>query len=244
MLVQPKNDYLLFAYFGFSLQVRRRSLKADLRGRLATKRKLAKVVGDIAQRNFRPILLRNALDDTYPWIDDATAFRAKPQWRYFMFLGHSRPDHLAFLANKFYAYVDDAGQRWDYDKRFDKGWPRHPELVGLERESRDEQENEMHSRWWQLPERNRAALEIVGFVHYDRVLAVDELGDRFHQGPHLFIEFSEEEGPFDGYQDWVKYGADGSRNRIRPTKDSRGNFLPDVLPPLKQAESTDGDEVI
>ena len=38
-LFQPKNDHLLFAYFGVSLQVRRRSMRTQLRSRLATKRK-------------------------------------------------------------------------------------------------------------------------------------------------------------------------------------------------------------
>src|SRR6185437_13664130 len=33
-LFQPKNDHLLFAYFGFSLAVRRRSIRTELRTRL------------------------------------------------------------------------------------------------------------------------------------------------------------------------------------------------------------------
>jgi hypothetical protein len=39
MLFQPKNDYLRFAYFGISLQVRRHSLRTDVRARVATKRR-------------------------------------------------------------------------------------------------------------------------------------------------------------------------------------------------------------
>ncbi|MES1200364.1 MAG: restriction endonuclease [Pseudomonadota bacterium] len=39
-LFQPKNDHLLFAYFGISLQARRRSLRSDVRARLAAKRKV------------------------------------------------------------------------------------------------------------------------------------------------------------------------------------------------------------
>ena len=34
MLFQPRNDHLLFAYFGVSLQIRKRSLKTDVRARL------------------------------------------------------------------------------------------------------------------------------------------------------------------------------------------------------------------
>ena len=43
MLFQPKNDGILFAYFGFSLSIRRRSVKTELRARLTTKRKLRRL---------------------------------------------------------------------------------------------------------------------------------------------------------------------------------------------------------
>jgi hypothetical protein len=55
-LYQPENDGLLFAYFGVSLTIRRRSQRADLRAKLAMKRK--------ANRLLRPnkngsVLLRS-----------------------------------------------------------------------------------------------------------------------------------------------------------------------------------------
>src|SRR5258705_372371 len=56
MLFQPKNDHLLFAYFGVSLQVRRRSLRTDVRARLATKRKAQKVL----ERFAHGVLVRDA----------------------------------------------------------------------------------------------------------------------------------------------------------------------------------------
>jgi hypothetical protein len=41
-LFLPRNDHLLFAYFGISLQLRRRSTKTIVRSRLATKRRVLK----------------------------------------------------------------------------------------------------------------------------------------------------------------------------------------------------------
>jgi hypothetical protein len=38
-LYQPKNDNLLFAYFGISLQIRKRTIRTALRSRLAMKKK-------------------------------------------------------------------------------------------------------------------------------------------------------------------------------------------------------------
>jgi hypothetical protein len=49
-LFQPKNDHLLFAYFGISLQTRRRSLRTEVRAKLATKRKALRVL-NLAFRN-------------------------------------------------------------------------------------------------------------------------------------------------------------------------------------------------
>jgi hypothetical protein len=52
MLFQPKNDYLLFAYFGISLQTRRRQLKTDVRAKLTTKRKAIRALREHGGRLF------------------------------------------------------------------------------------------------------------------------------------------------------------------------------------------------
>src|SRR5262249_7246059 len=46
MLFQPKNDHLLFAYFGISLQTRRRTLRTEIRSKLAMKRKAQRILED------------------------------------------------------------------------------------------------------------------------------------------------------------------------------------------------------
>ena len=67
-LFQPKNDHLLFAYFGFSLQTRRRTLKTQVRAKLAIKRKSVRVLKAL---DDLPVLLRDASDDRYPWMEEA-----------------------------------------------------------------------------------------------------------------------------------------------------------------------------
>ena len=52
-LFQPKNDHLLFAYFGFSLQIRRRNAGTQL-GRTATLKRKIKLV----HTDFRDGLIR------------------------------------------------------------------------------------------------------------------------------------------------------------------------------------------
>lgn len=69
MLFQPKNDGLLFAYFGISLRYRERSLKTAIRARLAVKRKLSRAVGGHGD----VVLLRDPEDDRYPYIQKDVA---------------------------------------------------------------------------------------------------------------------------------------------------------------------------
>lgn len=69
-LYRPENDGLLVAYFGVSLTIRRRSQRADLRAKLAMKRK--------ANRLLRPkenesVLLRSPDALEYPNAEGITA---------------------------------------------------------------------------------------------------------------------------------------------------------------------------
>ena len=65
MLFQPKNDHLLFAYFGISLQSRRRSMRTEVRSKLAMKRKAIRTLN-----NGQTVLIRHGSDDRYPYLDD------------------------------------------------------------------------------------------------------------------------------------------------------------------------------
>jgi len=58
-LFLPKNAHLLFAYFGVSLQVRRRSRRMELTQRIAMKRKLVSFL-PLDDRSFRFVLIRDA----------------------------------------------------------------------------------------------------------------------------------------------------------------------------------------
>jgi hypothetical protein len=57
LLIQPKNDNLLFAYFGISLQVRRRSMRTEVRSKLTLKRKLVKEFGGLQGTHFKHVLI-------------------------------------------------------------------------------------------------------------------------------------------------------------------------------------------
>ncbi len=113
ILFQPKNDHLLFAYFGFSLAHRRRSLKTQIRSKLSMKRKIINNIGGINNRYHQDVLIRDAHDTCYPYKKEIKDFDKKPKWWPFTFVGHYH-NGIKLLIKKFYAYVADDGQHWDY----------------------------------------------------------------------------------------------------------------------------------
>ena len=81
------------------------------------------------------------------------------------------------------------------------------------------------SCWDKVPQQNRAWFYRLGFVHYDRILAVDEVGDSRHEGPHLLAEFDREHGPFEALQgEFIKCGFG---KKFRPIPEKRVVFFPE-----------------
>lgn len=198
MLFQPKNDNLLFAYFGISLSMRKRSLKTKINTRLTIKRKVIKCLGDINQSSFRPALLRDPSENRYPYKKDIPNFDKYPTWKAYYFTGH-RHDGLEFLTRKFFAYIDDDGIHWDYIDQFDESRP--PSSYGRIKVTEDqEKRNKAHSLWFEIPEKNRAWFEVSRVVLYDNIIAVDEVGDNvYHDMPHIYVPFKGIDGPFEAY---------------------------------------------
>ncbi len=199
-LYLPKNDHLLFAYFGISLQVRRRSVKAEIRAKLSLKKKLTNILGAIDQIGHREVLIRDPRDERYPSIDSTDEFIKSPRWRYWQFCAHEPPDHLAFVYRKHYAYVNWETKEYDILSEYDDGVPSHPMVCDLEERWWDPNNlaQKYHNYWWNsVPEANRAMAIELRIIHYDRIIALDEIGDIYHPGPHLLVEYGTDGQPFE-----------------------------------------------
>jgi hypothetical protein len=198
MLFRPYNDHLLFAYFGVSLQIRRRSSRTHLRSILTLKRALIKQLGDLRQRSFKHVLIRDPEDAEYPRIE-AEGFWKQPKWRYYEFFGHQPVNHVAFVRRKCYGYFNHKSQEWDALVDYDIRDP-YPELFDTPDEPPDRQSlsGEYHELYFEeLPSRNRAWYLELGFIPYDRILAIDEVGDACNEGPHLLVDFRAPTDPFE-----------------------------------------------
>jgi hypothetical protein len=104
MLMQPKNDHILFAFFGISLQIRKRSLTSALKARIATKRKVERV---LKRSLHAPFLLRDPDTPNFPDAEEGKKLR----WiirdnRSFDFRG------IGFQWKEYLAYANDSGE-WD-----------------------------------------------------------------------------------------------------------------------------------
>jgi len=190
MLFQPKNDNLLFAYFGISLQIRKRSVATQLRATTAIKRKLKRhVSGSSAE-----ILIRDPEASEYPY----SAENVRPeQWVVY------RPEEMGYDGLRvslgwFYASVDSVTGEWDAAMRLYHSNPDTPWVVHNKEEDRL---RKIASDWWNsLPEDRRGWLKVTGVIPYKAILEVDEMGDDVFEGVHIFASFRAIHGPFlEGY---------------------------------------------
>ena len=234
MLFLPQNDHLLFAYFNISIQVRRRSLRSQVRSRLAIKRKLTSVLGDIHRLQHKSVLLRDPSDTRYPRSDHVPDFEKAPPWRYYTFVGHRRADHLAFAEHQYMAYLADNKQEWDAFLGCDFAFPAIPRIVGLRHLYDDRQQAiSRYRRYWEqnVPQPNQAWLTVMRFIHYDRIIAVDEDGDLFHEGPHILVDFDPISGLFESDVRWLlEQGTGLARREFLVDEHKRVSFFPEHIP--------------
>jgi hypothetical protein len=218
-LFQASNDHLLFAYFGFSLRIRKRSLKTELASRLATKRRAVKLLD-----SFQPLLIRDATDGRYPYLDeDTTKGRVeRGRWVVREIDGFDHDAVRIVLGKHFAVLKPDNG--WEVaelmdDSRsaiFDDPW----EDQETEEERRSHRSKAMDV-WDTFPESERAWHEVVGRLRFDNILAIDESGDETFENPQIYTgEWHPTRGPFDGYYIRIKTIGDSPREFHIPNEET------------------------
>ncbi len=226
-LFWPKYDHLLFAYFGISLQVRRRSDKTRQRSLLTLKRQLSRALGDVKGEHFTDVLIRHPDSEGYPFVHDRSEFKKTRSWWYYKFSQHWPPDKVHFEVRCLPAFINPATKEWDVISDFDLYEGRHPMVWDLELEHGDldwqaEREEDARERerfmkfFEELPEENQGHLVILGSIPYDRILAVDELGDSVNDGPHLVVE-------------WNSHGSFFDEPNLMPVIRRYGNHFPQTF---------------
>jgi hypothetical protein len=98
MLFQPKNDRLLFAYFGISLSARRRTVSTAVRATIARKKQLSTLLVDRDNHDGRLVLLRDPNDDRYP--HEPKKGEPPARWLACHALALRTPGHLMVLDSR------------------------------------------------------------------------------------------------------------------------------------------------
>lgn len=232
LLFLPENDHLLFAYFGVSLQVRRRNRSTELRGRLAKKRQIYRTIGDLEHRGWTAVLVRDPDETGYPFPDRVQNFGEEPPWQWTAFRHHSNPDTLALIVRRHHAWLTQDRKRYDY---LDTCSHVVPHRNGFDKvPGRDEELCERVWRYFhnEIPEDERAWLEIVGWIDYDDILLVDDLGDAFNEPPHVLVNRGIH-GFFSHTRAFLQLDRNGSRDPYDPAELRRANLFPDPIPDVQ-----------
>jgi hypothetical protein len=145
-----------------------------------------------------------------------------PRWRYWQFYAHEPPDHLAFVYKKHYAYVNWDNGEYDYLPDFDDGVPQQYMPDEVEEKLRGSKSlGQRYREYWfhQVPEENRSWYVELRIIPYERILAIDNIGDFYYQKPHLIVEYERDGQPFT---------LNKKRQFIETDRGQRGNYL-DVM---------------
>ena len=220
LLYQPKNDHLLFAFFGISIQTRKRSTKTDLRTKLVPKRKLSRVLKDREQN----ILIRDPLDDRYPyWTKDEVGERTT-RWILLSVEG-LKHDGVHVLWRRYPAFLDEDNMSWDFIEgynsailgRYTNFWEKRDQLSPSRGSYIDHHSS--IAQWQELSEQEKAWFTITAVLPYEVIIEIDEDGDDVCSHPHLYVDFSHSERfPF---RDYFFPIVSGIQSRFAPNRECK-----------------------
>ena len=189
LLFLPKNDHLLFAYFGISLTIHRRSLKTNINAKLSTKRKVEKL---LSEHKSLSVLLRDPNASNYPY--KITSPGIKNQWELYNYIRADALGGLYFLIGEYFAYHDKNSDQWDYLEQY-----ANKKIITSYRIRNSEDKKPSEELWKQQEEDTKAYFALLGFISYESIIAIDERGDNAHDMPHIYVEFdnSQKRPPFE-----------------------------------------------
>ena len=200
MLHLPKNDRVLFTFFGVSLVTRRRSLATDVRAIVTRKNKLMRLFGEGG--GHAPILVRDLGDTDYPFSSHHQNFETRPRWRAYTVVALD-PRGVGLSVNDYFAYRNLARGEWDLTDALNLA-RRHEEEDREQRKSEGDLRQRVEAFWHFIPHANRAHFIRDGLIRYEDIEVIDEKGDSRFDCPHIFVDFHETKGPFSAFAEYLR----------------------------------------
>lgn len=187
-LHQPKNDRILFTFFGISNVRRRRSRATEIRSEVTNKNRVMRVLGDDSTHSW--ILVRDSKDRHYPYKSEYVDFDERPRWKSFE-VTELHPRGVIILLKRCFAYVDEDGKIFDLAEppfQLRNPYDHHRQETQTEREDR-EQLGLARNYWERLPLKNQAMFTLDGIIRYEDMLVIDDKGDKWNELPHIYVDF-------------------------------------------------------
>ncbi len=236
MLYMPKNDRILFTFFGLSLATKKRSRSTEIRFIMNNKNKLMKILGE-DQNHYESMLIRDYNDDKYPYENQYSDFDKFPRWQEHIALG-LHPEGLRMLYRKHYTYVDQKNKTFDFFEKEDLVNRRTDhDKYDVEAQAKISVENQQTKDYWlHLPHENQAYLFTEGLIRYEDMLVIDREGDTQHKYPHIFVDFRGKNHPFKGFWQYLKRGNNDFEPRIYLDNYQRSKIFPDTIPKIQQGK--------
>jgi len=226
MLCQPKNDHILFTFFGVSLVTRRRSKSTEIRKIVTNKNKLFKVLG--TELSHVSVLIRDANDDNYPYKKDIRDFDVRPRWGEFPAISF-QPNGLVVKTREYFGYVDYERKEFDFTEAVSLLIQRGEEE--RDRKSEHERREIIEDFWNHLPHRNQCYYCEARLLRYDDMLVIDDQGIEPHKFAHIFVDFEGKADPFTGMREYVELNRGyPERTKIMLDGYSRKKVFPDEFP--------------
>jgi hypothetical protein len=234
LLFQPRNDSLLFAYFGISLQARRKTLSASIRSEITKKKQLNAFLNSAGHQDSL-FLLRDPTDERYPRRPQKGEVKAR--WLVCKIEHIKSPHDAAFFVEEYIAAVAADRTKWDAILDHDVA----KVMFENELKSKDawswSQENECgrHPGYdfasENIPEHFRANLKTYRFLPYEKIIAIDPVGDGYYPIPHIFVEFDSKFGPFSREINQLEPIRNYAKHiDIVPSEKNRVKIFPDIFP--------------
>ena len=204
MLHLPKNDRILFTFFGVSLVSRRRSRTTEVRTVVTIKNKLFKTLGEPGNDFSQPVLLRDINDTHYPFRSKYADFRENPRWVEREAFRH-HPVGFWVHMRKFFAYVDRERKEWDFSDAVNLLYKRVE--IDEEREQNRRSFPSVKTMYDFFPRSKKGDFHIDGLIKYDEVFLVDPEGDGYYKFPHIYLDFPQQQKPiYAGQHDFLSVG--------------------------------------
>ncbi|MEK7720279.1 MAG: hypothetical protein AAB347_11880 [Bacteroidota bacterium] len=193
MLHLPKNDRILFTFFGISLVSKRKSQITEIRSYVVVKNKMTKLFDDNTNSG-KSVLIRDINDVSYPYKEEYHDFNSFPRWIDFSVL-EQHPLGVILNTNEYFAYIDDVKKEWDYTDKVDLAYHKKDERTD-QNETNYNSIKLIRDYCDFLPKSAQGRLKKYILLKYSDIELIDDKGDRLFDFPHLYVDFKNQKIPF------------------------------------------------